>query len=75
MAIAPELLRREVDPSHISLNDPLNHPRPVGYYNYEGRKHTELTESEKRMLEMAAHYPNIRGGIMRVRKLCIGPSP
>ncbi|TRX96433.1 hypothetical protein FHL15_002705 [Xylaria flabelliformis] len=48
-----------------SRKEPLNHPEFKGYYNYEGRKFTELTALEKRQLEMAVHYPNIRKGIMK----------
>ncbi|KAI0861090.1 hypothetical protein F4860DRAFT_524483 [Xylaria cubensis] len=48
-----------------SREEPLNHPEFKGYYNYEGRKFTELTALEKRQLEMAVHYPNIQKGIMK----------
>ncbi|KAI0454875.1 hypothetical protein F5B21DRAFT_524266 [Xylaria acuta] len=46
-------------------NAPLRHPEFEAYFNYEGRKFNELTAREKRQLEMAVHYPNIRNGIMR----------
>ncbi|KAI1174071.1 hypothetical protein F4777DRAFT_599980 [Nemania sp. FL0916] len=49
----------------LQWNEPLNHPEFEGYYNYEGRRFSELTDLEKRWLEMVVHYPNIRNGIMK----------
>ncbi|KAI1132687.1 hypothetical protein F5Y10DRAFT_292392 [Nemania abortiva] len=46
-------------------NDPLYHPKFEGYYNYEGRRFEQLTASEKRILEIAVHYPDIQNGIMK----------
>ncbi|KAI0877690.1 hypothetical protein GGS24DRAFT_510579 [Hypoxylon argillaceum] len=50
---------------NVRMNDPLNHPLFEGYYTYEGRRYEELTGFEKRVLEMAVHYPYIAKGIMR----------
>ncbi|KAK5631642.1 hypothetical protein RRF57_007356 [Xylaria bambusicola] len=59
-------VRPESDaPSKPGINDAINHPGFEAYYNFEGRKIDELTASEKRTLEMAVHYPNIRDGIMK----------
>ncbi|KAI0197678.1 hypothetical protein F4808DRAFT_463545 [Astrocystis sublimbata] len=51
--------------SDIEKNAPLLHPEFENYYNYEGRRYEELTEDEKRRLEMAVHYPHVRNGIMK----------
>lgn len=56
---------------NVRMNDPLNHPLFEGYYTYEGRRYEELTGFEKRVLEMAVHYPYIAKGIMRVRESLI----
>ncbi|KAI0534548.1 hypothetical protein GGR58DRAFT_50136 [Xylaria digitata] len=47
------------------INDAINHPDFMGYYNFDGRKFKELTKEEKRFLEFAVHYPNVRNGIMK----------
>ncbi|KAI0505670.1 hypothetical protein F5B22DRAFT_651468 [Xylaria bambusicola] len=59
-------VRPESDaPGKPGINDAINHPGFEAYYNFEGRKIDELSANEKRTLEMAIHYPNIRGGIMK----------
>ncbi|RYC64385.1 hypothetical protein CHU98_g1828 [Xylaria longipes] len=57
--------RNNNDGRNLSTNTPLNHPEFEAYYNYEGRKFSELTASEKRQLEMVVHYPNIQNGVMK----------
>ncbi|KAI1739216.1 hypothetical protein F4680DRAFT_466720 [Xylaria scruposa] len=57
--------RNPAGDSCAGRKEPLNHPGFEAYYNYEGRRFTELTAFEKRQLEMAVHYPNIRKGIMK----------
>ncbi|KAI1314304.1 hypothetical protein F5Y03DRAFT_402513 [Xylaria venustula] len=49
----------------LEINDALLHPEFLAYYNFEGRKINELTETEKNVLEMSVHYPNIPKGIMK----------
>ncbi|KAJ8119593.1 hypothetical protein ONZ43_g3489 [Nemania bipapillata] len=49
----------------VQLNEPLNHPVFEGYYSYEGHTFEQLTSLEKRVLEMAVHYPHIQDGIMK----------
>lgn len=61
------------DTYDFRFNDPLCHPVFKAYYNYEGRTFQQLTPLEKRVLEMAVHYPDIQTGIMRVRTLFIIP--
>ncbi|KAI0474788.1 hypothetical protein F4859DRAFT_521839 [Xylaria cf. heliscus] len=64
--VAHHGLNRHNDDSSVRrTNAPLDHPGFEAYYNYEGRQFGELTALERRQLEMAVHYPNIRGGIMK----------
>ncbi|KAI0976584.1 hypothetical protein F4678DRAFT_480116 [Xylaria arbuscula] len=49
----------------LEINAALIHPEFNAYYNFEGRKIDELTETEKNVLEMSVHYPNIPNGIMK----------
>ncbi|KAI1752793.1 hypothetical protein F4782DRAFT_546409 [Xylaria castorea] len=57
--------RSNDDEVEKSRKVPLTHPEFETYYNYEGRRFKDLTALEKRQLEMAVHYPNIRDGIMK----------
>ncbi|KAF2967496.1 hypothetical protein GQX73_g6127 [Xylaria multiplex] len=51
--------------SNSGINDAIDHPQFMGYYNFDGRKFKDLTEKEKRFLEFAVHYPDVRNGIMK----------
>ncbi|KAJ3577317.1 hypothetical protein NPX13_g3251 [Xylaria arbuscula] len=57
---------RQVDSNgQLVMNDALKHPGFKAYYNFEGRRHDQLTTQETKFLEMCVHYPNIQNGIMK----------
>ncbi|KAI1258467.1 hypothetical protein F5Y18DRAFT_444554 [Xylariaceae sp. FL1019] len=56
------LERADSDEYERAKFNPLRHASYHQYNNYDGH---EMTKEEGRMVEIAAHYPNIRSGILR----------